>query len=126
MADGGEPAARLRAEMVALLRERGSVSDPRVIAALGTVPRHVFVPGSELAEAYDNRAIVTHLRDGVPTSSASQPAIVAIMLEQLQARVGGTVLEIGAGGHGGRRRPDRGRAWRPRARGGHRCHHVVP
>jgi protein-L-isoaspartate(D-aspartate) O-methyltransferase len=97
MADGGGPAARLRAEMVALLRERGSVSDPRVVAALETVPRHVFVPGSELADAYDDRAIATHLRDGVPTSSASQPAIVAIMLEQLQAPVGGTVLEIGAG-----------------------------
>jgi protein-L-isoaspartate(D-aspartate) O-methyltransferase len=96
-ADGGETAARLRAEMVALLREQGSVSDPRVIAALETVPRHVFVPGSELAEAYDDRAIVTHLRDGVPTSSASQPAIVAIMLDQLHAPVGGSVLEIGAG-----------------------------
>ena len=96
-ADGGETAARLRAEMVALLRERGSVSDPRVIAALETVPRHVFVPGSQLAEAYDDRAIVTHLRDGVPISSASQPAIVAIMLEQLRAPVGGSVLEIGAG-----------------------------
>jgi protein-L-isoaspartate(D-aspartate) O-methyltransferase len=97
MSDSGDPAARLRAEMVALLTERGSVSDPRVIAALESVPRHLFVPGSELAEAYGDQAIVTHLRDGVPTSSASQPAIVAIMLEQLQAPAGGSVLEIGAG-----------------------------
>jgi protein-L-isoaspartate(D-aspartate) O-methyltransferase len=83
--------------MVVLLKEQGSVSDPRVAAVLERVPRHVFVPGTELAEAYENRAIVTHLRDGVPTSSASQPAIVAIMLEQLRVPPGGSILEIGAG-----------------------------
>lgn len=97
MSGSGDPGAGLRAEMVALLRERGSASDPKVIAALESVPRHVFVPGAELAEAYGDQAVVTHLRDGVPTSSASQPAIVAIMLEQLQAPAGGSVLEIGAG-----------------------------
>jgi protein-L-isoaspartate(D-aspartate) O-methyltransferase len=97
MGDGAGTAARLRAEMVALLRERGSVSDPGVIAALETVPRHVFVPGSELAEAYGDQAIATHFRDGVPTSSASQPTIVAIMLQQLRAPAGGAILEIGAG-----------------------------
>jgi protein-L-isoaspartate(D-aspartate) O-methyltransferase len=92
-----DPGARLRAELVALLKEQGRVSDPRIAVVLGQVPRHMFVPGAELAEAYEDRAIVTHLRDGVPTSSASQPAIVAIMLEQLQAPVGGSILEIGAG-----------------------------
>jgi protein-L-isoaspartate(D-aspartate) O-methyltransferase len=89
--------AGLRADLVALLTERGSVSDPRVAAALGQVPRHVFVPAAELAEAYADQAIVTHHRDGVPTSSASQPAVVAAMLEQLQAPPGGSILEIGAG-----------------------------
>jgi protein-L-isoaspartate(D-aspartate) O-methyltransferase len=89
--------AGLRADLVALLTERGSVSDPRVAAALGQVPRHVFVPAAELAEAYADQAVVTHSRDGVPTSSASQPAVVAIMLEQLQVPAGGSILEIGAG-----------------------------
>jgi protein-L-isoaspartate(D-aspartate) O-methyltransferase len=97
MSGSGDPGARLRANMVALLKERGSVSDPRVTAALENVPRDVFVPGAELAEAYGAQAIVTHRRDGVPTSSASHPAIVAIMLEQLQAPAGGSILEIGAG-----------------------------
>jgi protein-L-isoaspartate(D-aspartate) O-methyltransferase len=97
MGSGDDAGAGLRADLVALLTKRGSVSDPRVAAALGQVPRHVFVPAAELAEAYADQAIVTHSRDGVPTSSASQPAVVAAMLEQLQVPVGGSILEIGAG-----------------------------
>jgi protein-L-isoaspartate(D-aspartate) O-methyltransferase len=89
--------AGLRAEMVAQLTERGGLSSPRVAAVLGEVPRHVFVPGVELSEAYADRAVVTRYRDGVPVSSASQPAIVAAMLEQLRPPAGGSVLEIGAG-----------------------------
>jgi hypothetical protein len=74
MSGSEDAGAGLRADLLALLTARGSVSDPRVAAALGQVPRHVFVPAGELAEAYANQAIVTHQRDGVPTSSASQPA----------------------------------------------------
>jgi len=89
--------ARLRAEMVAHLTERGGLSSPQVAAALAEVPRHVFVPGVELSEAYADQAVVTRYRDGVPASSASQPAIVAVMLEQLRPPAGGSILEIGAG-----------------------------
>jgi protein-L-isoaspartate(D-aspartate) O-methyltransferase len=97
MGSSEDAGAGLRADLVALLTERGSVSDPRVGAALGQVPRHVFVPAAELAEAYADQAIVTHHRDGVPTSSASQPAMVAAMLEQLRPPPRGSILEIGAG-----------------------------
>ena len=83
--------------MVAHLRKRGGLTDPRVAAALGRVPRHVFVPGASLPEAYADQAIVTRYRDGWPASSASQPAMVATMLEQLRLPEGGSVLEIGAG-----------------------------
>ncbi len=93
----GGAAAALRAEMVAGLRRRQVLSDPRVEAALLSVPRHVFVPGVTLSEAYDDRAIPTRYERGVPTSSASQPAIVATMLEQLNPPAEGSVLEIGAG-----------------------------
>ena len=95
---GGEGAgARLRAEMVAHLTERGGLSSPQVAAALAEVPRHIFIPGVELSEAYADQAVVTRYRDGVPVSSASQPAIVALMLEQLRPPAGGSILEIGAG-----------------------------
>jgi protein-L-isoaspartate(D-aspartate) O-methyltransferase len=97
MGSSEDAGAGLRADLVALLTERGSVSDSRVAAALGQVPRHVFVPAAELADAYADQAIVTHHRDGVPTSSASQPAMVAAMLEQLRPPPGGSILEIGAG-----------------------------
>jgi protein-L-isoaspartate(D-aspartate) O-methyltransferase len=83
--------------MVAHLRERGGLTDPRVAAVLGRVPRHVFVPGTDLTEAYADEAIVTRYRDGWPVSSASQPAMVAAMLEQLRLPDGGSVLEVGAG-----------------------------
>ena len=83
--------------MVAHLRARSGLTDPRVAAVLGRVPRHVFVPGADLAEAYADQAIVTRYRDGWPVSSASQPAMVAAMLEQLRLPDGGSVLEIGAG-----------------------------
>ena len=89
--------ASLRAGMVARLRERGGLTDPRVAAVLGRVPRHVFVPAVGLSEAYADEAIVTRYRDGWPVSSASQPAMVAAMLEQLRPPEGGSVLEIGAG-----------------------------
>jgi protein-L-isoaspartate(D-aspartate) O-methyltransferase len=91
------PGAELRAELVAHLREQAGLSDPRVAVVIGQVPRHVFVPGVELAEAYRDRPIVTHHRDGIPVSSSSQPAIVATMLQQLRPPLGGSVLEIGAG-----------------------------
>jgi protein-L-isoaspartate(D-aspartate) O-methyltransferase len=83
--------------MVADLRERGELSDPRVAAVLGQVPRHVFVPGAELAQAYADQAIATRYRDGVSVSAASQPVIVAAMLELLGPPKGGRVLEVGAG-----------------------------
>ena len=48
--------------------------------------------------AYAEKALITRLGPhGLPTSSSSQPALVAFMLEQLQLRPGMRVLEIGAG-----------------------------
>lgn len=60
--------------------------------------RHWFVPqvSREVAEA--DAPVVTHrAADGTATSSASQPTIVAQMLDQLDLREGQRVLEVGAG-----------------------------
>lgn len=77
---------------------RGAVRlSPAVERALLAVPRHLFVPGVPLREAYADIAIPTHWEDGVPISSASQPAIVALMLEQLRVEPGMRILEVGAG-----------------------------
>ncbi|GEL16833.1 methyltransferase domain-containing protein [Pseudonocardia asaccharolytica] len=65
--------------------------------AFATVPRHLFLPGSTVETAYSDEAIATKFADGVAISSASQPSMMAIMLEQLGLRPGQRVLEIGAG-----------------------------
>jgi protein-L-isoaspartate(D-aspartate) O-methyltransferase len=76
----------------------GGALPPSVDAAIRTVPREAFLPGTPLDEAYGSSPVVTH-RDatGVATSSASAPGIVAAMLAQLDVRPGHRILEIGAG-----------------------------
>ncbi|MGQ0775400.1 MAG: methyltransferase, FxLD system [Pseudonocardiales bacterium] len=93
-----EEAARLRAELTAQLRERGSVRTPRIAEAFAAVPRHLFVPDAPLPAAYaDEQVFTKHTGTGVAISAASQPRIVAMMLEQLDAHPGHSVLEAGAG-----------------------------
>ncbi|MET9023542.1 methyltransferase, FxLD system [Actinopolymorpha sp. NPDC004070] len=88
----------LRAALVADLRARGVLHDERVADALTAVPRHLFLPGVPAEEVYADEAVVTRRdADGTATSSSSQPAIMVIMLEQLDVRPGHRVLEIGAG-----------------------------
>jgi protein-L-isoaspartate(D-aspartate) O-methyltransferase len=96
--DFGGLAERLRSTLVDQLREQGTVHSERVDAALRAMPRHRFVPAVSLEEAYADTAIYTK-SDGAGTSisAASQPTIVAMMLEQLQVRPGQKVLELGAG-----------------------------
>jgi protein-L-isoaspartate(D-aspartate) O-methyltransferase len=62
------------------------------------VPRHLFLPELRPEAAYRDQAIVTKRDEaGQPISSSSQPAIMAIMLDQLDLAPGQRVLEIGAG-----------------------------
>jgi protein-L-isoaspartate(D-aspartate) O-methyltransferase len=94
--------ATLRRDLVVRLRDRGHVRDDRVAAAFAAVPRELFladhVERHGLADVYRDDAIVTRRAgDGTPTSSSSQPAIMAEMLEMLGVRPGQRVLEIGAG-----------------------------
>ncbi|MCW0211740.1 MAG: methyltransferase domain-containing protein [Pseudonocardia sp.] len=92
-ARGDTEAERLADDLVRSARIRSTA----VAEAFRTVPRHLFLPGVPLAEAYADEAVATQFVDGVATSSASQPSMVAIMLEQLGLRRGQRVLEIGAG-----------------------------
>jgi protein-L-isoaspartate(D-aspartate) O-methyltransferase len=92
-------AAELRNAMADRLRAwGGGVIPAQVEAAMRSVPREAFLPGTPLADTYGRSPIVTH-RDvhGVATSSASAPGIVAAMLAQLDVRPGHRILEIGAG-----------------------------
>ncbi|GIH15771.1 methyltransferase, FxLD system [Rugosimonospora africana] len=97
--DSEAAATQLRDALVDGLRDHDRFREPRIGQALRAVPRHRFLPVTvPLEQAYADDAVATKYdADGVPISSASQPAIVAIMLEQLDVRPGQRVLEIGAG-----------------------------
>lgn len=83
--------------MVDALVASGRIRSAAVERALRAVPRHLFLPGCTVEEAYADGAVAVQHVGGVATSSASQPSMVAIMLEQLDLQPGRRVLEIGAG-----------------------------
>ncbi|WP_404949021.1 methyltransferase, FxLD system [Streptomyces sp. ARC14] len=91
-------AEQLRHALVERIKANGHARTPAVEAALRTVPRHLFVPGTPLADAYDNSPVnVKYDPEGASISCASQPAVVALMLDQLEAQPGERILELGAG-----------------------------
>jgi protein-L-isoaspartate(D-aspartate) O-methyltransferase len=94
----GTSLAGRRERLVAEVLQTSGIRDERIAAALSDVPRHLFLPHLPPEDAYLDDAIVTKRdADGQPISSSSQPAIMAIMLDQLTLAPGQRVLEIGAG-----------------------------
>src|SRR5580704_8832917 len=73
------------------LRARG-IRDERVLAAMGKVPRHLFVGDEYQSSAYEDHPLLIGAGQTV-----SQPYIVAFMLEGLSFDGSETVLEIGTG-----------------------------
>jgi len=87
----GTPDER-RARMVdEQLRSRG-VRDPRVLAAMGKVPREQFISGEDLKDAYGDHPLPIGAGQTV-----SQPYIVAAMVEALEPQPTDRVLEVGTG-----------------------------
>ena len=90
--------ARMRERLATRVVASHRIGSERVAAALHAVPRHLFLPEQRPEAAYRDDAIVTKRDEaGQPISSSSQPAIMAIMLDQLDLAPGHRVLEIGAG-----------------------------
>ncbi len=84
--------------LVDSLKKRGDLLDARLEAAFLAVPRHTFLPGVTVEQAYADEAVpIKRTLDGVVISSSSQPSMMALMLRQLDLRPGDNVLEIGAG-----------------------------
>ena len=81
----------LRQRMVAHLQAMG-ITQPRVLAAMQEVPRHLFVPEDEQAIAYADRAMP--IGEG---QTISQPYVVARMAELLDLHAGMRVLDVGTG-----------------------------
>jgi protein-L-isoaspartate(D-aspartate) O-methyltransferase len=83
---------RERSRMVdAQLRAR-DIRDVRVLNAMLKVPRHLFVPEPQRAQAYSDSPLpIDH------GQTISQPYIVAFMTQALDIQAGHRVLEIGTG-----------------------------
>jgi protein-L-isoaspartate(D-aspartate) O-methyltransferase len=70
----------------------GGTRDPRILAAMERVPRHLFVPFEYRPLAYENRPLpIGH------DQTISQPQIIAMMLDALALKGYERVLEVGTG-----------------------------
>ena len=85
-------AARQRMVDQQLIADWRGISNPQVLRAMATVPRHEFVPPAIRQSAYEDRPLpIGH------GQTISQPYIVAFMTEQLAPQASDRVLEIGTG-----------------------------
>lgn len=73
------------------LRPRG-IRDERVLRAMGSVPRHLFVPAEFSSSAYMDGPLPIGA-----SQTISQPYIVAYMTQLLAVEAGDKVLEVGTG-----------------------------
>ena len=83
---------RQREEMVQRQIEARGITDPKVLAAMRKVPRHMFVSEALMDQAYGDFPLPIGLQQTI-----SQPYIVAEMTQALQLNADDRVLEIGTG-----------------------------
>jgi protein-L-isoaspartate(D-aspartate) O-methyltransferase len=83
---------RLRNEMVTKQIIARGISDPRVLSAMRTVPRHLFVSEAMMDQAYGDFPLPIGEQQTI-----SQPYIVAEMTQALHLTPEDRVLEIGTG-----------------------------
>jgi protein-L-isoaspartate(D-aspartate) O-methyltransferase len=80
-----------RRQLMELLQQKG-IHDPRVLEAMGSIPRHVFFPKEFEQFAYRDEAFpIGH------GQTISQPYTVAFQSQSLMSAPGMKVLEIGTG-----------------------------
>jgi protein-L-isoaspartate(D-aspartate) O-methyltransferase len=73
-------------------RLRAAVGDERVLKAIASVPRELFVGDAEYHRAYENVALPIECGQTI-----SQPIVVARMLELLELEPDDRVLDVGTG-----------------------------
>lgn len=92
LAAAQDPFALQRERMVSEHIERRGLRDPRVLRALRSTPRHLFVPPDVRPAAYQDRPLPIGYG-----ATISQPYIVALMTELLAPSARHRVLEVGTG-----------------------------
>lgn len=80
-----------RRQLVGVLETKG-ITNPAVLKAIGSIPRHLFLDSSFDEHAYQDKAFPIGAEQTI-----SQPYTVAFQTEQLQVKPGMHVLEIGTG-----------------------------
>ncbi len=80
-----------RIRLIMALRRKG-ITDTKVLGAMETIPRHLFIPEAFLDQAYDDTPLPIDEHQTI-----SQPSVVARMTEALDVHDRMTVLEIGTG-----------------------------
>ena len=90
--DTGADRNLFAAERQAMLRGQLSEFPPRIVAAIGQVPRHEFIPVEKKEFAYADGAVPIGFGQTI-----SQPYIVALMTTQLDPQPTDRILEIGTG-----------------------------
>jgi len=79
-------------DLINYLKNSRLLTDDKVESAFKNIPRHEFVPESELENAYDNEPLPI-----MKNQTISQPGVVSKMTEWLDVRKGQKILEIGTG-----------------------------
>lgn len=81
-----------RQRMVVEQISRRGLNEPRLLSAMRTVPRHLFVPSEYRSSAYEDGPLPIGFGQTI-----SQPYIVALMTNLLQLQGNERVLEVGTG-----------------------------
>ena len=79
-------------DLIIYLKNSKFLTDKHVEFALRNIPRHEFVPESELDYAYNNEPLPI-----MKNQTISQPGVVTRMTEWLDVKDGQKILEIGTG-----------------------------
>jgi protein-L-isoaspartate(D-aspartate) O-methyltransferase len=87
-----DPLTAARERMVTEQIAARDVKDPRVLAAMRQIPRHLFVPADQQYSAYDDRPLPIGYDQTI-----SQPYIVALMSELARPKATDRALEVGTG-----------------------------
>lgn len=87
-----DPFAAARHRMVDEQIMARGIADPRVLAAMRQVPRHLFIPQHLWDQAYNDYPLPIG-----EDQTISQPYIVALMTEILEIKGTDRILEIGTG-----------------------------
>lgn len=81
----------LRKKLVRIISEKG-ITDTKVLKAIETIPRHLFIGSGHDEHAYEDKAFPI-----AKGQTISQPYTVAFMTQILKIKKGEKVLEVGTG-----------------------------